>query len=250
MKIKTKHKITSAGFTLVEMLIALTVGAIVLTGLAVTFTKQSDTKLIQEDVTELLQNGRVVRALIADDIRMAGYYGPNGPAPNDLALYPFPNRNAANPTPGGLQPNSLTVRYFEDNPMGGAIAGIKTVGYDLYDSVIDLDTIADNMGWTNSNLLPKRPLINDVDGLEFLYTLNDGTSAVNSLTTTPTQAQIPFIKAVTVTMLLRGKFNRSGSGVTDLNTYRTPFGRVWGPFDDGFKRRLITFTVSCRNMEL
>ena len=96
-------------------------------------------------------------------------------------------------------------------------------------------------------------IINDVDGLEFLYTITDGTSAVNTLTTTPTLAQVPFIKAVTITMLLRGKFERSG--VTDINTYRTPFGTVWGgpfggPFDDGFKRRLITFTVSCRNMEL
>ncbi len=250
MKTKMKKSLTSAGFTLVEMMIALAVGGIILTGLAITFKKQSDTKLIQEDVTELLQNGRVARALIADDLRMAGYYGTNGPGVNDLALYPFPNTNAVTPTSGALRENSLTVRYFEDNPISGPPAAIKTVGYDLYDSTIDGDTVADNMGWTNSNLLPKRPLINDVDGLEFLYTLNDGTSAVNALTTTPTLTQVPFIKAVTVTMLLRGKFDRSGSGVTDINTYRTPFGRVWGPFDDGFKRRLSTFTVSCRNMEL
>lgn len=239
----------SAGFTLIEMMIALAIGGIVLTGLSVTFIKQNDSKLIQEDVTELLQNARAARMIIENDIRMAGYYGAAGPTPTDFALYPFSASAPPNPAPGPLQANSMAVRYLEERPVIGNTTQIKTVGYDLYDSN-DADTIADNLSWTNSNIGSRRPLIDNVDALEFLYTINDGSNAVNSVTTTPTLAESRNIKAVTVTMLLRGKFNRSNLGVTDLNTYRSPFGTTWGPFDDGFKRRLLSFTISCRNLEL
>ncbi len=238
----------TAGFTLVEMMIALAVGGIVLAALALTFTKQSESKLRQEDVSEILQNSRVVRMLISDDLRMAGYYDASViTTPNDVALYNS-SSGQPNPAPSNLSANSLTVRYWDDQPTYGA-AGIKTVDYRLRDGA-DNDVLVDDLGWMNSNLGAGnvRDLVGDVDGIEFLYTLNDGTTAVNTKTTTPTAAQVSDIKAVTITTLLRGKFERTGA--TDLTTYRTPFGTVWGPFDDGFKRRLNTFTVSCRNMEL
>lgn len=249
VRIKMTHRLNnSSGFTLIEMMIALAVGGIVLAGLAITFTKQSDSKLQQEDVTEILQNSRVVRMLIADDLRMAGYYDSSvASSPNNLALYNSQN-GSANPSVSGLSANALTVRYWDDTPTYGT-PGIKTVDYRLRDGV-DADTLVDDLGWTNSNLGPwqARDLIGDVDGLEFLYTINDGTTAVNTKVATPTAAQVKDIKAVTVTMLLRGKFARTG--MVDTKTYRTPFGTVWGPFDDRFKRRLTSFTVSCRNMEL
>lgn len=256
--------ISESGFTLVELMIALFVGGIVLIGLSFTFQKQSDMKVIQEDVTEILQNARVARSVITRNLRRAGYYGDNGPSPGDRPLYPIDYGNAIdtnNPPPGQLVSTSLVTRFWEDNPVGAAaLPLIKTVGFDIYDSVIDNDNDPSELSYISSTTVanqpagstyaaeaPRLPLIKNVEAIEFVYLLNDGTNAVITESRTVPATAVEDVQAVRVTMLLRGKFDRSGQGVFDHQIYRNSNGSSWGPFDDGFKRRIMEFTVSLRN---
>lgn len=62
-----------SGFTLVEMLIAMTIGLIILTALSSTFLMQRKTYAVQEQIVEMVQTARAAMDMMTREIRMAGY---------------------------------------------------------------------------------------------------------------------------------------------------------------------------------
>jgi len=62
-----------SGFTLVELLIAMTIGLIILTALSSTFLMQRKTYDVQEQVAEMVQTARAAMDMMTREIRMAGY---------------------------------------------------------------------------------------------------------------------------------------------------------------------------------
>ena len=86
----------SAGFSLVELMIALALAGILLLGLAVFFVSSSRSYSEAERVSRQIENGRYASALIAEEIRHAGFYGevkdvtllPTSPAPSSLIPLP------------------------------------------------------------------------------------------------------------------------------------------------------------------
>lgn len=64
----------NAGFTLVELLIAMALGLILLGGLYQTFRTQHDTYIVQDQVAAMQQNLRAAMYLITRDLQMAGWY--------------------------------------------------------------------------------------------------------------------------------------------------------------------------------
>ena len=68
------------GFTLVELLIAMTIGLIILTALSSTFLMQRKIYDVQEQVAEMVQNARAAMDMMSREIRMAGY-APTGYVP-------------------------------------------------------------------------------------------------------------------------------------------------------------------------
>ena len=67
------------GFTLVELLIAMTIGLIILTALSSTFLMQRKIYDVQEQVAEMVQTARAAMDMMTREIRMAGY-NPTGAA--------------------------------------------------------------------------------------------------------------------------------------------------------------------------
>jgi len=65
------------GLTLVELLVALALAAMVSLALVSTFTSYSRTRTVQENVIAMQQNLRAALYLMGRDLRMAGYRGPN-----------------------------------------------------------------------------------------------------------------------------------------------------------------------------
>ena len=61
------------GFTLVELLIAMTIGLIILTALSSTFLLQRDIYDDQEQIVEMVQTTRAAMDMMSGEIRMAGY---------------------------------------------------------------------------------------------------------------------------------------------------------------------------------
>jgi len=70
------YKNNESGFTLVELLITMTIGLIILTALSSTFLMQRKIYDVQEQVAEMVQNARAAMDMMTREIRMAGYGAP------------------------------------------------------------------------------------------------------------------------------------------------------------------------------
>ena len=68
-----------SGFTLVELLIAMTIGLIILAALSSTFLMQRKAYDVQEQIVEMVQTARAAMDMMTREIRMAGY-DPTGSA--------------------------------------------------------------------------------------------------------------------------------------------------------------------------
>jgi len=67
------YKNNERGFSLVELLIAMTIGLIILTALSSTFLMQRKIYDVQEQVAEMVQNARAAMDMMSREIRMGGY---------------------------------------------------------------------------------------------------------------------------------------------------------------------------------
>ncbi len=63
-----------AGFTIIELLIAVALGLVILAGLFRTFKVQHDSYVVQDQVSAMQQNLRAAMHFIVRDLQMAGYY--------------------------------------------------------------------------------------------------------------------------------------------------------------------------------
>lgn len=67
-----------AGFTLIEMLVAIAIGMIVIASVAGTFSAQTRQNKAEEEISQLHQNVRGAMDLIGHDLMQAGYKTPGG----------------------------------------------------------------------------------------------------------------------------------------------------------------------------
>jgi type IV pilus assembly protein PilW len=67
------YKNNERGFSLVELLIAMTIGLIILAALSSTFLMQRKIYDVQEQVAEMVQNARAAMDMMSREIRMGGY---------------------------------------------------------------------------------------------------------------------------------------------------------------------------------
>ncbi|MEI6128368.1 MAG: PilW family protein, partial [Pseudomonadota bacterium] len=90
-----------------------------------------------------------------------------------------------------------------------------------------------------------QPVADNVQAIEFNYHLDNGTATLN--------ASSAKIQSVDVSLLVRtGRIIR-GYRDTKLyfpasNTAKTSSGKKWGPFNDSYRRKLLTTNIKSRNM--
>ena len=68
----------TAGFTLIEMMVAITLGMIVIAGVTGTFTAQTRQNAAEEQISQMNQNVRGALDMILRDLMQAGYKAPGG----------------------------------------------------------------------------------------------------------------------------------------------------------------------------
>lgn len=69
------HPCRPAGMTLVELMVAMTVGLMLVLGISTLLANQSATQVELEKSTRQIENGRYTTQVLRDDIELAGYYG-------------------------------------------------------------------------------------------------------------------------------------------------------------------------------
>lgn len=90
-----------SGLSMVEIMIAITVGLLLLAGMATLFAQQSSSSDELEKAGRQIENGRYAMQILQDDIRHAGYYGEYSPT---SATIPASLPDPCATTPASLDP--------------------------------------------------------------------------------------------------------------------------------------------------
>jgi type IV pilus assembly protein PilW len=246
MRLPLSNSRKERGFTLVELMIAMVAGALVLGAVMTSFLSQHRNYLAQDDVVEMQQNGRVAMDMLTRDIRMAG----------------FDPTEDANATITDAQPGqfSFTQDITDNAGTGDSDGDVDDSGEEIdlgfgtgndagRDGIPDADADGDgvpdaaSLGRQTGGAGGYQPIAENIQAIEFLYTIGDGAAAP---TTTPPAAQYDNISAVQISILARA--SNPDQNFTNSMTYTTPSGATWGPFADNFRRRLFITTIKLRNL--
>lgn len=229
--------INNKGFTLIELMIAIVTSSLLVTAVYATHTTQQRTYHVQEQVAEMQQNLRAALFFITSEIRMAGY----DPEGSD-------NFGITSALAGRLE---FTVDLDEDGTLDGARSK-ETIDIGFTNAVssvhrdVDGNGIPDlvNNGIPNAVNISKqtdnaggyKSFAENIQALEFLYL--DSTGAVTAVNND--------ICSIQITILARAR--RLDQKFTNSMIYTTPSSQTWGPYNDNYRRRMLTATIRCRNL--
>jgi type IV pilus assembly protein PilW len=220
------------GFTLVELLIAMAISGIIMTGVYLAFKTQQDSYLAQEQVAEMQQNLRASLYIMTKELRMAGYDGENGTSHTSCSL--SATGTAVAPGILAVTPNQLDFS-MDLNSDGDCADTDENMSYYVYTAADGVD----KLGRRDNHALPVQAVAENFKALEFTYL--DSSQAVT--------ATLADISSVNISILAEAR--NPDRNYTDSRTYHTTAAGVpWGPYNDNLRRRFQTVRVQCRNMGL
>ncbi|MDO9047619.1 MAG: PilW family protein [Methylobacter sp.] len=155
-----RSKIPQTGFTLVELMIAMLLGAFLIGGIMQIFLGSRQTYRMQENLSRLQENGRFAMDFITRDNRMMGFQGCASRAtiPNIIIDPKNPNPNPAPVTlAGGLSTPLIGINNVANNWSAGAcgaandcVAGTDAITYHFGGSCGGY--LTGNMATVNANI--------------------------------------------------------------------------------------------------
>lgn len=168
-----QHSIKQRGMTIVEIMVAITISLVLLSGVAQIFLSSKQTYRMGEQLSRLQENGRLVLDLLARDIRMTGYQGCADP--EDI--------------PPTIVANNPPSTDFATTALGGSKVGSGS--WDPSAPSALPTTLTDAKG--NSYTLTNLPLVNtDVVITQFVDPVNaQDTNLASSITGDISIAQNP-----------------------------------------------------------
>jgi len=108
-----KNTSLQTGMTLIEIMIALLIGAFLLGGVMQIFINSKQTYRMQEGLSRLQENGRFALDFLANDIRMAGFIGCNSRASLTNTTTPAKTPNTLNSPTSFLYDFQTAIQGFE-----------------------------------------------------------------------------------------------------------------------------------------
>ncbi len=176
------------GLSLIEMMVSMTLGLIVLSGVLVVFVNSSSARNEVERTTRQIENGRYASELLTEDLRLAGFYGQLDPT------------TVAAPGALPADPCSITVADW------GAWIPVHLQGYDA-------------ASFTSANCA----LTNYKTGTDVLVIRRTRTCTANSTTCTPdVTGNTPYLQvslcATQVTKYVLDKYPTAGTAPFDMQT--------------------------------
>ncbi len=215
----------SSGFTLLELLISMTIGLIVLGSIFSSFTTQKKSYELQEKITVMEQNLRVPIDFITRDLRNAGY----NPT-EDLTT-----GTSVGLIPGGTRSINITTNQLR------ILADLNGDG-DTGDTGEDVDYSLDGTDYTDGITFDidrnGQPLVQNITALTFTYYDSDG----NTIATPITGDNLSIIRLVAVSITAR---------TSDEDMTFTTGANIRGTDADGTCRtRTLTARIRTRNVGL
>lgn len=229
----------SAGFTLVEMMIAIAVFGILMIGVYAVFRAQVKTHYTQQQVIEMQGSLRAVMDLMEHEIKMAGF------DPENSGEF------------GVLQASSYAFEFTYDEDEDGVadedgdgdLDADDGNGYVKYELSNDIDLNGQNDGGV-CNLLRNGSIVAlNVDALNFVYLTADGSEYDPADPVDPDD--LDDIRSVQVTLVARSSAEPSAYsyGFTDTRAYENQKPETILPAqNDSYRRRMLSTEVKCRNL--
>ncbi|MBF0369105.1 MAG: PilW family protein [Magnetococcales bacterium] len=228
----------AAGFTLVELMVAMTLGLVLLTGIIRILQSNQDTYQLQEGVGEIQENGRFVLDFLAQDMRMTGF-----PRESTIVTAPIigiDGGNAAN--------DSVTIQYESaTNCFGDATNGTLTQNQYLVQNnangVPELQCIGSIAGAPGATAT--YTLVAGVESLQILYGEDtNGNGEINLYRIATNVADWNDVLSVRIAVLLR---TADYVNAQQDDTYKLVNESPIGPYSDGLLRRSFVTTIALRN---
>ena len=195
------------------------------------FRVQHTTYLAQDQVVELQQNLRVAMEMLSRDFRSAGYDPTGGAGAGTITATDIPN-------------TQIVFTRDLDGSGGTYIDQSHSTENDPNEKIsYRLNTAPPALGRAIGDSPVHQPVADNIVALELLYLLADGTTVLN-----PAAADLDNIRGVQISMLAQAA--AADPGYNDNIEYETASGAIWGPFNDGFRRRMLIQTVMFRNLGL
>jgi len=202
----------SRGFTLIELLVGVALAGVVAAGIYAVYASQQKTYMAQEQVAAMQQNLRAAMFYMEREIRLAGC-DPTGRAHT-----------------GFVDAEADTVTFTAD--IRGDAEGSEPDGdaLDPHESI--------SYGLNQGNLVRNGEVIaENVDALNFVYL--DGSGQVTT--------SLSSIRSVEITIV--AGTGRKDPGYVGPTSYRNQQGEeIFSPGPDGFRRKLLSTNIKCRNM--
>lgn len=213
------------GFSLVEVLVALGISSVVAWAILNLQINQSKSAAVQAEIVAMQQGLRGSMTLVTRELKKAGFdpiktAGAGIVDANATFIYYTADHDNNGNGNGSLTgPGEHAAFCFEDNTLRFTEGTSSDVGTHPSHGHIDVMT--------------------DVEEIEFHYQLAD-----DSWTLTP---GVPAdIRVVQVTLL--GRTRTADPNYKNTTVYDTPSGAKWGPYNDGFRRQMLTSIVKLWNM--
>jgi len=243
-QIKIMRKDT--GFTLLELMVAMAIAAILMAGIYTFYNNQLKTHITQQQMVDMQQDARAAMYLMTREIRMAGYDPLNSTGATirtaNVAQMAF-DSDSDGAADGVINDN--TERFFyalsndadEDGLADGTPCNLERGNWDT-----PAAPVSKNMN----------PLALNIEALNFVY-LDSAGNTLNDDGNGNVIANMPAIRSVQITLVARSGDEVPGlmRKQTDSTTYRNQQGTEILPAqNDNFRRIRLTAAVKVRNLGL
>ncbi len=231
-----------SGFTLVELLISMTLVALVMTAVYSTYQSQQKTYVVQNQMAAMQQNARAAMFYMERELRMAGC-DPTGNADARVETAAADTIQLTMDITGGESDgkdndsDGTVDEAAEDIYPDGLTTGTdEDITYSLNDNDLDGDT---DLERTDNGVT--RLIAENIDVLDFVYLDKD--SAVLAVPV----ADLSDIRAVQITVVART--SQIDNDYTNSLAYKNKQGTtILAAQNDSFRRILLTTHIKCRNL--
>jgi type IV pilus assembly protein PilW len=205
---RTRYKQPQSGMTLLELMISLSLGLLLLTGIGTIYVGSNQTYRVQEQNARLQESGRYALEIIGRSLRQAGYW--NMPA-NPLSLQTgFSGTTLTGVNGSGTDADSLTVQYdalvgdqdCEGNNVAAAMVLQAAIQHDPSPD-FELECESNNDG---TAAVDPQPLVSNVEDIQFLFGIDpDGDQSANRYADASAVANWNQVVSVRACVLIRSE---------------------------------------------
>ena len=234
------------GFTMVELLVAMAMAAVVIASVYTLYKTQQDSYIEKDQEVEMQQNVRASLYQMARDLRMAGF-NPQRASNVGGFVTQLPDDGG-----GTTTTNSTNIAFTIDQDSNGVIDvddDDEQIAYrlDNASSALQKFRVSDDTWQT---------VADNISAVDFVYLDPNGTDITANVIANPTSqyatTNLPYIdsiRSIEMSIVARtGRIDKSFPGTPAF--FNQQGAQILAALSDNYRKRLITTTIFCRNLGL